>query len=653
MPEDRVAALSELVSYGGRSAFSEDRGLARRLYFGDRPPDERHDPRRPTADADSSVVRFSFFFLVDFRIGGGDTVIGQLLRRLAGSLSIGRRAYLEQLRDSYPCVFEILDVRADGGLTLGNLWVESDPVQVDADCWPVSPQLEPHDVVVARMLPGPDGRTMLEDDLTLFPARFRVCILDRLREDREALDADTTPADALRAVSFRFGRLSMEAEEERARDAADARSTAAEPMRPQTRYPYRHTHLPHLLDGDDLSARIPSEARNLALYLGRIVAGATFHGEPGRDFELTGVGCRRRPGRRRCGGEIVARSHERHDGLEWACPACQDAGTISSWRGSPFDLVRRPQVEEVDGTTTVRRSVEISPADHDRLLRLSHLTADAIRVLVRHYDDGEKVVLEGRRVEFAALVECIEHEFAAGIKSEAAASSLATLCAAFAAMGSPSDAAPPPADAVAARSGPHTRTGHEPEIDGGLVLHVELLDVEPPVWRRVEVPARALLEELHSVLIVAMGWTDAHLHAFRQGRRVFMAPDASDHAFEDPRSVRVGELLRQVDDELVWEYDFGDGWEHRVRVEEVRADAPERPRLLGGARACPPEDCGGAHGYAHLLEVLADVDHPEHAELLEWAGPVDPEAFDAKHVGHGVECSLEPSGKILRGPWDR
>ena len=56
---------------------------------------------------------------------------------------------------------------------------------------------------------------------------------------------------------------------------------------------------------------------------------------------------------------------------------------------------------------------------------------------------------------------------------------------------------------------------------------------------------------------------------------------------------------------------------------------------------------------AARAEVLADADHPEHAELLEWAGPVDPEAFDAKHVGHGVECSLEPSGKILRGPWDR
>jgi hypothetical protein len=80
-----------------------------------------------------------------------------------------------------------------------------------------------------------------------------------------------------------------------------------------------------------------------------------------------------------------------------------------------------------------------------------------------------------------------------------------------------------------------------------------------------------------------------------------------------------------------YDYDFGDGWEHDVRV--VGRTAADGPHCLDGERACPPEDCGGPHGYARLLEVLADPAHPEHAEVADWLGrPLEPEAFDPEAV---------------------
>ncbi|MBI3554008.1 MAG: plasmid pRiA4b ORF-3 family protein [Elusimicrobia bacterium] len=80
-----------------------------------------------------------------------------------------------------------------------------------------------------------------------------------------------------------------------------------------------------------------------------------------------------------------------------------------------------------------------------------------------------------------------------------------------------------------------------------------------------------------------------------------------------------------------YEYDFGDGWTHTILVEKtLPPDDPKKyPLCLEGARACPPEDCGGVPGYEETLEIIADPKHPEHEERLEWLGePYDPEAFD-------------------------
>ena len=85
-------------------------------------------------------------------------------------------------------------------------------------------------------------------------------------------------------------------------------------------------------------------------------------------------------------------------------------------------------------------------------------------------------------------------------------------------------------------------------------------------------------------------------------------------------------------------YDFGDGWEHRLTVTDVRAGQRDvsYPRYIGGERNGPPEDCGGIPGFYELLEAIADRTHPSHAHLKEWAGDYDPDTFDALPIKYAL-----------------
>jgi Plasmid pRiA4b ORF-3-like protein len=159
----------------------------------------------------------------------------------------------------------------------------------------------------------------------------------------------------------------------------------------------------------------------------------------------------------------------------------------------------------------------------------------------------------------------------------------------------------------------------------GVELTVTLRDVAPPVWRRILVPERTTLRALHGLLQAAMGWHDTHLSLFEVGGRSYGDVEDMDE-LGDPSAV----TLDSIPDGTVfgYDYDFGDGWEHDIRVQGRRT--AEVPACLDGARACPPEDSGGPGGYAEMLEILADPRHPEHADVTEWlGGPFDPEAFDA------------------------
>jgi hypothetical protein len=104
---------------------------------------------------------------------------------------------------------------------------------------------------------------------------------------------------------------------------------------------------------------------------------------------------------------------------------------------------------------------------------------------------------------------------------------------------------------------------------------------------------------------------------------------------QNERRVRLNAILRKSKDRMVYEYDFGDGWEHDVVLERSAASLPDSPqvRVIGGQRACPPEDVGGIGGYYAYLEAIEDPAHPEHDDMLEWAGGAfDPAAFDLEEV---------------------
>jgi hypothetical protein len=177
-------------------------------------------------------------------------------------------------------------------------------------------------------------------------------------------------------------------------------------------------------------------------------------------------------------------------------------------------------------------------------------------------------------------------------------------------------------------------------------LKVTLQWVRPAVWRRIEVGNNITLERFHGILQVVMGWTDSHMHQFRPvGGRRGAAGDRQPIERAEERRIRLFELLSKPKDRLMYDYDFGDGWEHEVLLESV-ADhkrGARYPWVLDGQRACPPDDVGGVSGYAHFLRVLANPRHPEHEEMLEWCGGVfDPKKFDIQALNRAFHGGWAP-----------
>lgn len=161
-------------------------------------------------------------------------------------------------------------------------------------------------------------------------------------------------------------------------------------------------------------------------------------------------------------------------------------------------------------------------------------------------------------------------------------------------------------------------------------LKITLGDVEPSVWRRVQVPGAYTLDRVHRVIQHAMGWLNAHLHSFEVAGVQYGEPDPDGElALRDELETRLDAVV-SLGSRFTYTYDFGDWWEHRIVVEEVFPADPDEhyPRCVGGDRACPPEDIGGAYGYATLLAALADPEHPSHDEFLDWVGGhFDPALF--------------------------
>lgn len=170
-------------------------------------------------------------------------------------------------------------------------------------------------------------------------------------------------------------------------------------------------------------------------------------------------------------------------------------------------------------------------------------------------------------------------------------------------------------------------------------IRIELKHVEPPIWREVVVPADISLGWLHEVIQITMGWTDSHLHEFEHNRTRYGQPMDEDFIETvDEDTVPLHDLFKRKGSRLTYTYDFGDGWEHDVSLVETlklpaEVAAETHPfAYIGGARACPPEDCGGPWGYQDLLKLLQlredkgeNALDPEQLDQLEWLGAFNPQ----------------------------
>ncbi|MBI3868832.1 MAG: plasmid pRiA4b ORF-3 family protein [Verrucomicrobia bacterium] len=174
---------------------------------------------------------------------------------------------------------------------------------------------------------------------------------------------------------------------------------------------------------------------------------------------------------------------------------------------------------------------------------------------------------------------------------------------------------------------------------------VTLRGTEPAIWRRIQV-LDDTMDKLHEHLQTAMGWTNSHLHHFFiQGQRCG-DPELLDDDFEpysgiDSTQTLMSAMLPAEGPGLVLEYhyDFGDGWVHDVLFEGSPPSQPsvEYPQCLEGERACPPEDVGGIEGYSDYIEALADPNHEEHQQMLDWRGPFDPNSFNPRLATHQMQ----------------
>ncbi len=171
-------------------------------------------------------------------------------------------------------------------------------------------------------------------------------------------------------------------------------------------------------------------------------------------------------------------------------------------------------------------------------------------------------------------------------------------------------------------------------------FRIELLNIEPPIWRRIQVPANYTFWDFHVAIQNAMGWLDCHLHTFRLvgSEAVIGIPcEGCDDPFDTQPGweLYIRDFFSHHKRLASYEYDYGDSWIHAIHLEafQLLEEGTFYPRCVDGARRCPPEDCGGVHGYMNFLRVISDSDDPEHGSMLEWAGgSFDPEDFDSAAV---------------------
>ena len=170
-------------------------------------------------------------------------------------------------------------------------------------------------------------------------------------------------------------------------------------------------------------------------------------------------------------------------------------------------------------------------------------------------------------------------------------------------------------------------------------IRIELIGIDPTIWRSVEVPLTTSLKGLHDVIQAVMPFENCHLFLFNVGDKRYGIPDRQwDHVHEtlEAKNIKLGALVERGVSAFSYTYDFGDDWRHSVTIENVTAADPtlDYPRFLDGSRRAPPEDVGGIPGFDEFLDAMTKPRHPAHQRLTEWySGSFDPDDLNLAVTG--------------------
>lgn len=181
---------------------------------------------------------------------------------------------------------------------------------------------------------------------------------------------------------------------------------------------------------------------------------------------------------------------------------------------------------------------------------------------------------------------------------------------------------------------------------------ISLEEIKPKIWRRIQVPENYSFWDLHVAIQDAMGWLDCHLHQFHVNNKRTMEPEfiGIPDEFEDYNmpvlsgwKIFISDFFSLQNKKMLYEYDFGDGWNHNVFLEKILPKELniKHPICLVGERACPPEDCGGSCGYENFLKIIKDPTHEEHQDMMNWSG------------GHFESELFNPSEVVFSSPKSR
>ncbi|MFZ3590426.1 plasmid pRiA4b ORF-3 family protein [Bacillus sp. DJP31] len=171
------------------------------------------------------------------------------------------------------------------------------------------------------------------------------------------------------------------------------------------------------------------------------------------------------------------------------------------------------------------------------------------------------------------------------------------------------------------------------------------------VWRSIIVPTHTTFDKLHRVLQIAFQWQNTHLHEFyiypiytgdnvisikKEKPIMHLVSDEEALSYQDdiPMEMEKGiKLSDYLPAKIVYNYDFGDGWEHEIKVERVIENYEfNYPTCLYGEGNAPPEDVGGEPGYEEFLQIMGDKTHPDFEHMVKWGKKQGYREFDLIEV---------------------